>query len=80
MVPGSAGLPLNVNGDGMFENVNGNGRKDFADVVVYFNQMSWVVSNESVTAFDYNDNGRTDFAVVVRSFNSPINFYSVSPP
>jgi hypothetical protein len=32
--------------------VNGNGRPDFADVVLYFNQLSWIAANEPVTAFD----------------------------
>ena len=54
----------------MYEDVNGNGRKDFADVVLYFNQMAWIAANEPLTAFDYNDNGRIDFADVVRLFNT----------
>ena len=65
-----AGLPTDVNGDGMFENVNGNRRRDFADVVLYFNQMSWVVVNESVTAYNCNGNGRVDFSDVVWLFNN----------
>ena len=38
-VPGGAGAPGDLNGDGTCEDVNGNGRKDFADVVLFFNQM-----------------------------------------
>ena len=49
--------------------MNGNGRKDFADVLLYFNQMSWIAANEPVPAFDYNNNGRIDFADVVWLFN-----------
>ena len=52
------------------EDVNGNGRKDFADVVLYFNQMTWIAANEPVSAFDYNGNGRIDFADVVWLFNA----------
>ena len=67
--PGVLKAPLDLEGDGKYEDVNGNGRKDFADVVLYFNQMSWIVDNEPLTAFDYNNNGRIDFADVVWLFN-----------
>ena len=49
---------------------NGNNRKDFADVVLYFNQMSWIIANEPMSAFDSNGNGRIDFADVVWLFNN----------
>ncbi len=39
-VPGGAGVPTNTNGDMVYDDVNGNGRQDFADVVLYFNQMA----------------------------------------
>ncbi len=68
-VPGSAGTPTDTNADGKYDDVNGNGRADFADVVLYFNQMSWIAENEPVGAFDYNGNGRIDFADVVWLFN-----------
>ena len=69
-VPGGAGLPHDMNGDGRYEDVNGNNRKDFADVVLYFNQMTWIGANEPLAAFDYNQNGRIDFADVVQLFNT----------
>jgi PKD repeat protein len=68
-VPGGAGLPADTDGDGVYEDVNGNGRKDFADVVLYFNQMNWIAANEPAAAFDCNGNGRVDFADVVWLFN-----------
>ena len=40
------------------DDVNGNYRSDFADVVLYFNQVSWIAANKPITAFDYNNNGR----------------------
>ena len=61
-VPGGIARPGDLEGDGLCDDVNGNGRKDFADVVLYFNQMSWIAANEPVAAFDYNGNGRIDFA------------------
>ncbi len=67
-VPGASGLPQDLDRDGRCEDVNGNGREDFADIVLYFNQMAWIAGNEPLEAFDYNDNGRIDFADVVRLF------------
>ncbi len=69
-VPTGAGLPTDTNADGKYDDINGNGRKDFADVVLYFNQMIWIAANEPVAAFDYNGNGRIDFADVVWLFNN----------
>ena len=62
-------MPTSTAGDGKYNDVNGNGRKDFADVVLYFNQMAWISDHEPVTAFDFNGNGRIDFADVVWLFN-----------
>ena len=68
-VPGGAGIPADTDGDGLFDDVNGNGRKDFADIVLYFNQMTWIAGNEPLAAFDCNGNGRIDVADVVWLFN-----------
>ncbi len=68
-VPPSALLPTDTDGDRLYDDVNGNGRKDFADLVLYFNQMTWIAANEPVAAFDYNRNGRIDFADVVWLFS-----------
>ncbi|MEN6518211.1 MAG: hypothetical protein ABFC38_08435 [Methanospirillum sp.] len=60
--------PLDLDGDGRYEDVIGNGRKDFADVMLFFNQMAWIATNEPIAAFDCNDNDRIDFADVVWLF------------
>ena len=69
-VPGGIDVPTDTDGNGLYDDVNGNGRKDFADVVLYFNQMIWITTYEPVAAFDYNGNGRIDFADVVQLFNT----------
>ena len=61
--------PTDPDGDGILEDLNGNGRPDFAEVVAYFNQMQWIASNEPVCAFDLNRNSRIDFADIVALFN-----------
>lgn len=67
--PGQSAAPRDLDGDGVYEDVNGNGRHDFADIVLFFNQLAWCAATEPVTAFDPNGNGRVDFADVVMLFN-----------
>ncbi|RPI38390.1 MAG: hypothetical protein EHM53_09010 [Methanoregulaceae archaeon] len=68
-LPGYANLPTDPDGDCIYEDLNANGRLDFADVVLYFNQMTWIAANEPIAAFDLNGNGRIDFADIVALFN-----------
>jgi len=68
-LPGYAADPKDPDCDGIYEDLNGNGRLDFADVVLYFNQMTWIAANEPVCAFDLNGNDRIDFADIVALFN-----------
>lgn len=67
-LPGAGREPNDLNGDGLYEDVNGNGRQDFADVVLYFHELDWVAANEPMAAFDFNRNGRVDFADIVLLF------------
>ena len=49
--------------------MNGNGRADFADVVLYFDLMTWLAAHGPAEYFDCNANGRIDFADVVWLFD-----------
>jgi PKD repeat protein len=69
IVPGGSGIPLDLNGDGRYEDVNGNGVFDFTDVVLFFNQMDWIEANEPVAGFDFNGDDRIDFNDIVIQFN-----------
>lgn len=69
-VPGAALPPTDPNFDGAFEDVNGNRRRDFADVVSLFNNLDWIAGSEPVARFDFNHNQRMDFADVVLLFNT----------
>ncbi len=68
-IPGGLEIPTDTDGDGMCDDINGNERKDFADVVLFFNQMVWIAGHEPVSLFDFNKNGRIDFSDVVFLFN-----------
>jgi len=68
-LPGITKPPTDPDFDGIYEDLNANNRLDFADVVLYFNQMQWIAANEPIAAFDLNGNGRIDFADIVALFN-----------
>lgn len=63
--PSSSCLPRDMNRDGKYEDVNGNGRTDFADVTLLFNNLDWCCANEPACCFDFNGNSRMDFGDVV---------------
>ena len=67
-LPGSGLPPRDLDGDGLSEDCNGNGRLDFADVVLFFNNLEWIHLQGLVADFDFNDNQRIDFADVVSLF------------
>lgn len=67
-IPGQAAVPTDPDLDGVYEDTNGNGRTDFADIVVYFGAMDWIAVHEPVAAFDFNGNGRIDFADITALF------------
>lgn len=64
-LPGMTGLPTDPNHDGLYEDLNANGRIDFDDVVLFFDQMDWISANEPSGIVDFNGNGRVDFDDVV---------------
>jgi len=69
LLPGGY-LPRDLDDDGLYEDVNGNGRLDFNDVVVLFDKLDWLSDYPEYTAFfDFNRNVRTDYADVVGLFN-----------
>ena len=67
-VPPSSSPPRDLDGDGRYEDVNGNNRLDFADVTLFYTAIAWCASSGPAGAFDFNDNGRVDFADVVTLF------------
>ncbi|WP_137291417.1 alkaline phosphatase PhoX [Natronorubrum halophilum] len=53
--------PTDPDGDGRFEDVNGNGRLDYDDVVVLFEHIEADSVQLNDEAFDFNENGRIDY-------------------
>lgn len=67
-LPGLTNRPTDPDGDGLYEDLNGNGAKDLNDVVRYFKNIVWMIQNEPVACFDFNGNGNLDLNDVVRLF------------
>lgn len=68
ILPGCTASPTDLNGDGVYEDINGNGRMDFADIVKFYENMNWITNNVPAEFFDYNGNGRIDFNDVVNLY------------
>ncbi|WP_263654312.1 RICIN domain-containing protein [Halomicrobium urmianum] len=60
--------PTDPDGDGLYEDLNGNGEADYADVVDYFDNMEDLSMTDHTDAYDYNGNGEIDFADLVELF------------
>lgn len=60
-MPGCTNLPTDPDYDMDIEDLNGNQDIDFDDVILYFNYLEWIETNEPIVPFDYNNNGRIDF-------------------
>ncbi len=68
-IAGAPGAPLDPDLDGRYEDVNGNSRVDFSDVVLLFNNLSTVPATHPTGTFDFNRNGRTDYGDVTTLYN-----------
>ncbi|AKB34214.1 cell surface protein [Methanosarcina siciliae HI350] len=67
-LPDQEYTPKDLDGDGLYEDLTGNGEFSFVDIVAYFHNMDWIEENMPVEYFDFNGNGRIDFDDVVRMF------------
>jgi PKD repeat protein len=57
--------PTDPDGDGLYEDVNGNGEQDFDDIVVLFENLESAAVTENADAYDFNGNDEIDFDDVV---------------
>jgi PKD repeat protein len=60
--------PGDPDGDGAYEDVNGNGRLDYDDVVTLFRNFERDAVQLNKDAYDFNDNGRLDYDDIVSLF------------
>jgi len=60
-LPGQTNVPTDPNGDGVYEDLNGNSKIDYNDLQLYFADMDWLAEHEPIALFDFNGNGKTDY-------------------
>jgi PKD repeat protein len=61
-------MPTDPVGDGLYRDVNGDGKVDFYDVIDFFINLEWMAINEYAPFFDFNHNGFIDFGDVITLF------------
>jgi PKD repeat protein len=64
-LPGITARPADPNGDGLYEDLNGDGKISFSDVSLYFNNLQWIQNNEPVSLFDFSRDGAIDFGDII---------------
>lgn len=67
-LPGYTAAPTDPDGDGLFEDLNGNGIADFDDLALFHLQKTWIAANEPVSCFDFETDGTITIADVARYF------------
>ena len=69
ILPGQVELVRDLDGDGKAEDLNGNGRIDFADVVALFEHLDSPEVQDNQQYFDFDGNGTVNTADVVMLFD-----------
>lgn len=69
-LPGQSEPVGDLNGDGLAEDLNGNGRRDFDDVVLLFSNLELITHPKF---FDFDDNGVLSFNDVVVLFQGMLD-------
>ena len=71
--PGMLLPSQDLDGDGTNEDINGNSRLDFADVVLLFQHLDSTVVLTNPEYFDFNYNGRVDMADIIALFHLAVS-------
>jgi PKD repeat protein len=75
-MPGMDAPAKDLDGDGMAEDINGNGRLDFDDIVRFFKNINSQEVQGHVQDFDFNGNGFIDMDDIVKLFTMLISNFS----
>ena len=57
--------PTDTDGDGLYEDLNGNGRLDYEDIEILFSNFDADSVTMNKSAYDFNENGQLDFDDIV---------------
>lgn len=67
--PGIPRTPQDLNGDGLYTDINGNGRLDYNDLIIFFQHLTWAKTAQPTSCFDFNGNGWLDYNDVITLFS-----------
>ncbi|HIH03279.1 MAG TPA: hypothetical protein HA263_05330, partial [Methanoregulaceae archaeon] len=70
-VPAGTGLPADADGDGLYEDVDGNGRRDAGDAVLLFLRLDEIRATGRAAAFDFDRDGRLGLGDAIRLLLGP---------
>lgn len=68
--PGIPRTPQDLNGDGLYTDINGNNRLDYNDLTVFFQNLAWAKTAQPIACFDFNGNGWLDYNDVIILFST----------
>ncbi|MFB6252677.1 MAG: cell surface protein, partial [Halobellus sp.] len=60
--------PTDPDGDGHYEDLNGNGRLDYEDIEILFSNFDSDSVTSNASAYDFNENGKHDYDDIVSLF------------
>jgi len=66
--PGLALIPRDLAGNGLYHDINANGRLDYNDLTIFFLNLEWARTAQPTECFDFNANSRIDYADVIDLF------------
>jgi PKD repeat protein len=61
-------MPTDPNKDGLYDDLNGDGRVDFSDVILLFTDLQWIQANEPAQYFDFDGDHNVTFGDVIALF------------
>jgi PKD repeat protein len=67
-LPDMSAAPTDPDGDGLYEDLSGNGALSYKDLQEYFLNMDWIAENEPVASFDFSGNGKIGYTDLQKLF------------
>lgn len=68
--PGLTLIPRDLTGNGLYTDINGNGRLDYNDLTIFFQNLAWAKTAQPIACFDFNGNGWLDYNDVITLFST----------
>jgi len=67
-LPGYTTMPRDLNNDGLYEDLTGNGKSNYVDLQQFFTSMDWIAQNEPTHPFDFSGNNKIGYTDLQKLF------------